>query len=496
MLRNSQAFTAIDPRAAQPFWMSRRQINTALQFLPLLLAIWIVFLLGFKTEVNPFSDEGGYHSGGVFLANSLAKATFLQDAFDPEMFKYPGYYAMAGGVYFVFGEHSLLLRAFGIVPLMGLALVAANTASLTGGDRARNFAMLSVFFSPVLLFFSLTLLRDIYIVFGLSIVLHAVVAVTQLGLSLRKLLSPPVLLALAIIFLMRAPQLAITLGISLVAMVLCWALSFSRRSRQVVFVFTALMMAGAAYLARGPLLEIMAQTFFEGQQIELSTTQLSALSNFSFTSIEEMLSALLHPKFVAITLSAKLSSFTLGPHPFARVEGEQRAILDLFGNFQPGAWGSYQWEDVLLVHGLQWIPHFLLLPFLIAGLIGIWRYNGKALIAFGSIWAVYAVLTIFSGNETRWGLPIVLVYYVITAIGYGWYGGHIKHLWLLSASMISAVILLRVYYGFPVPLIVVPVGLFGLTFILNIKPIGYPLSRRHPSGTKGMLASNSSGSGC
>lgn len=496
MQQDSRVFTTIDARAGQPFWMSRRQVDTSLRFIPLLLAIWIIFLLGFKTEINPLGDEGGYHDGGVLLANSLAKGTFLQDAFDQDMFKYPGYFALAGILYFIFGEYSLLLRVVGIVPFLGLALVIANMASLIAGERARNFAMLSVFFSPIFLYFSLMLNRDIYIILCLAIVLHAVVAVTQLGLSPRRLLSPPVLLALAIIFLMRAPQLAITLGLSLVTMVLCWSISFSRRRRQVVFILTVLFMAGTVYLARGPLLEIMAQTFFEGQQRVISTTQLSALSNFSFTSIGEMLAALLHPKFVVITLVAKLSSFTLGPHPFVRVEEGQGSILDLFGNFQPGAWGSYQWEDVLLINGLQWIPHFLLLPFLIAGLIGIWRYNAKALITLGSIWAAYAVLTIFSGNETRWGLPIVVVYYVVTAIGYGWYGGRIRHLWLLSAIMISMVIWVRGYYGFPVPMIIVPVVLFGLMFVLTIKPVGYPLSRRHPSGTRGMLTSKYSGNSC
>jgi hypothetical protein len=256
----------------------------------------------------------------------------------------------------------------------------------------------------------------------------------------------------------------------LVTVVLCWSLSFSQRRRQVTCVFTAMFLVAAVYLARDPLLEIMSHTLFEGQQREISTTQLSALSNYSFISAEKIISALLDPKFLVITLVAKFTSFSLGPHPFSRVEEGGANILDFFsGQFQSNTWGGCQWEDVLLVYGLQWIPQFILLPCLVTGLVGILRYNDKALIALASIWVTYAALTIFSGNEWRWGLPMMLVYYVVLAMGYGLFG-FIKSLWLFSASISIIVVLVRAY-GLPVPMIVIPIALLSAVFIIKVKPI-------------------------
>jgi hypothetical protein len=469
MRSDSSFFVAVDPRAAQPLFCSQVQKNTIQKYLPLLLLIWVTFLLGFKLEVSPLGDEGGYHEGGVLLANSLANGTFLQDAFDKDLFKYPGYYSLAGVLYFVFGEHGLILRVFGLLPFLGLAVVVANTASLIAGERARNFAMLSVFFSPVFIRFSLVLYRDIYIVFALAVVLHAVIAFTQLNLSLRKLLSRHVLLAIALIYFVRTPQLGITLGISIVTLASCWSLSLSRRKKNIAILVVLLSGASTIYLSGDFLLRNMNEVFFVADDITISTTQLSAVSNFSFTSVEGMLDALTNPKFLVVTLSAKVSSLALGPHPFSYSE-DGLSILTLFQNFDVKAWGDIAWEDVLLINGLQWIPHFIFLPLFIAGLIGIWQYNIKAMIALGCVWITYAILTTYSGNETRWGLVITVIYYLVTSVGYGMYGAKIKGAWASSGWLFFGVLLARAF-GFPVPMLVVPVVLFGFMVAQKIRPI-------------------------
>jgi len=450
----------IDYRSANPFYISRKQAYYALIALPLILSIWFFFLLWFKNEINTMGDERGYHVGGVYLANSLLNGTFFQDLFDKDLFKYPGYYGFAGLVYSIFGESQLLLRAFGILPLLGLAIVVGNVTCLIVGERARSFAMLCVVFSPVFLFFSLQLYRDIYIIFAVAVILHATIAAIQLKLPLRSLLSLPVLLALILLYLLRTPQLYITIALLLLALMVCWGLSFYGIKRKLVLLSVVAVTAVMVFVLRGSLLEIMSQVFFEGEDRVIAITQLNVLSSYAFTNIEEMLSALFDPKFIIITFIAKFTALSLGPHPFVRAGEEQLSVLDLFGVFPYGAWGGYQWVDVFLVYGLQWIPQFLLLPFFIAGLIGLWRYNGKIFVVLFLMWGFYSVLTIFSGNEVRWGLPNLLVYYVITASGFGWYRQQLNQYILLSLGLLTVVVMTR--YNIYIPVVALPLLLITL----------------------------------
>jgi hypothetical protein len=452
--------------------MSPEEKRLAIRVSPFVIVIWLIFLFGFKTEFGFVGDESGYHDGGVFLARSLANGTFLADALNPDLFKYPGYYGLAGIFYFLFGEHSLMLRALGLLPLLGLAVVVANTSALVSGERARNFGYLAVLFAPVLLFFSLQLYRDIFVVFAIAVVLHRTIAVTQLNLGPKFFVTYPVIGAFVLIFFFRSPQVFITAVSVIVTYAISWALSLSVRKRgpALIALFSLVFLGGL--LAADMLLQIVQDNYFTSSQREdVTISTYTALSSFSFASPRDMLVAFTNPAFVAKALILKLTGFALGPHPFSEIEGSG-SILNLFGSFQPADWGNYRWEDVLLVYGLQWLPHWMFLPFLIAGLIGLWRFNVKALIALATVWLLYAGITLFTANETRWGLPMVLVYYVIVAIGYAWYAGRITQYWFVGGALFVSVIAVRMWF-FPVPMIVVPLALLVLMLIAKPLPIGF-----------------------
>jgi hypothetical protein len=200
--------------------------------------------------------------------------------------------------------------------------------------------------------------------------------------------------------------------------------------------------------------------FTDNSTGEISMTHQSALSDFTFTSGDEIGAALMNPKFVLVTLVAKLTNFTLGAHPFTHSEYNKN-VLDLFEEFNPYNWGGFQWEDVLLIYGLQWIENYLLLAFLLAGLIGLWRYNRKVFVVMAMHWAIYAFLTMFSANETRLGLPIMVIFCVIPALGYAWFGGRLNQLQPSMWMLFFVVIAVRLY-GIAIPMIMVPIAMFAL----------------------------------
>lgn len=444
-------------------------MKLALRVAPLVLLIWLFFLFGFKTELNYYGDEPGYDFGGKLLAHSLAKGTFIDDALDTNLFKYPGYYAFAGIVYFLFGEHPLLLRALGFLPFVGLALIVANISTLIAGERARSFALLAVLFSPVFLFFSLQIYRDIYIVFYIAIVFHRVVAVTQLGFHPVKYITPFTAVAFLLIFLFRAPQMFTTAAIVGGTLIFCITLTLPVWKRLIIVLLFLILLIVVIYLNYGLIIEVINEIFFNHFKIDgqLTLNQYAAISDFSFTSTDEMLSAFLNPIFVVKALILKVTGFVFNANPFVQTDSD---ILTLFGKFEYGYWGGYQWEDVLLVYGLQWIPHFVLQPFLIAGIVGLCRFNHKALIALVMMWVIHALITLFTANEIRWGLPMMLVYYVVLSTGYAWFAGRIMLMMICSYILLTLVILVRIWI-FPVPMILVPLALVGVMLLTKPKPV-------------------------
>lgn len=460
----------VDPQAANPFWMSKREKSLLVKVLPFLLSIWILWLLGFKTEISPYGDEGGYHDGGVLLANSLSAGTFIQDAFNPDLFKYPGYYGLAGLIYYFFGEHQQLLRALGLLPFIGLALSLANISALIGGERARNITLLLAVFSPTFFYFSLQLYRDIYIVLAITLILHRLVAITQLKLPYRDFFTYSVIFSFLLIILFRSAQALLVLASVVTSLVLIKAESYSSRQRRWAYGITFLVLGAMAWLAQDILNEIIQETFFRHFAIEdqYSIQHFSALSQFTFTSADEMTRAFLNPIFVIKALILKITGFSLHSHPFAQSEGAT-SLFDLFGEYNPISWGGYLWEDTLLIYGLQWVLHFLLLPYLVAGLFGLWRYNRKALIALGTLWATFAAVTLFTANEIRWGLPGMLVYYTMVAVGVAWFSGRINQILLLSISMFIGVIAVRILF-FPVPMILIPLVILVLFWWWSPQP--------------------------
>jgi hypothetical protein len=452
-----------DTQSVRPFWMSKRQIGIALKVMPLVLIVWSVLMFGFKTELNPLTDEVGYHAGGVLLAGSLNNGSFFNDALNTEYFKYSGYYAFAGIVYFIFGEHPLLLRVFGFFPFFLLAVVIANISSFIAGERARVFSFLTGLLSPTLLFFSLQLYRDIYIISAVVVVLHALVVSVQLKRTIRQFITLPTLLAFVFIYLMRAPQAILTFAISIVCLLVAKALTLPEKARKRAFIVSILFIVVASYLSKDVLLDVMSYTIFEGQKGVIVINQLAELSMYSFTSVEDMLSALLDPKFFVVTIFSKLTNFMLGPHPFS---DSTLSVLDLIGGFSTVTWGGYQWEDVLLVYGMQWVEHFLLLVFLLSGIRGLWMYKRNVFIIFAIWWGIYSILTIFTGNETRWGLPLMAIWCIIPALGYTWYGTRLNLLFSFKILGFFTVISVR-NFGIHAPMIVVPIGLITLMVMLT-----------------------------
>ncbi|MEN8131639.1 MAG: hypothetical protein ABFS45_15890 [Pseudomonadota bacterium] len=453
-------------RKTSPFWMSRSQKAALTYIIPLIGGLWLFILFFFKNELNPLGDETGYHRRGVLLANSISEGSFFADVFNTDLFKYPGYSALAGFVYYVFGEFPLLLRALGFIPFFVLAVVVANMATLIAGERARIFAFLTALLSPVLFFFSLQLYRDIYIACAVSIVLHAIVAYAITEKQLKSNVTPALLLAFAVLYFMRTPQFWLMLVLAVPSLLVIKALSFSRQKKIVVIVASFSLITISVIIFREDLMQLISQTFFEDTESVITTTQLSALSGYSFSSAEEILSALLDLKFILITIVAKLTMFFLGPHPFAR-SGAGQDIMTLFNGFEQNDWGGYQWIDVLLVYGLQWIQNISLLGFLLAGLMGLWSFNRKVFLVFAGFYAAYAIITIFSGNETRWGLPIYILYCIIPALGYSWFGKRLRLIFPVLTLLFIGIIIVR-WFGVFVPMIVVPVLIFGLLYLTRI----------------------------
>ena len=460
----------VDPQAANPFWMSNREKSLLIKVLPFLLSMWIIWLLGFKIGISPYGDEGGYHDGGVLLAQSLSAGTFIQDAFNADLFKYPGYYGFAGLVYSIFGEHQQLLRALGLLPFIGLVLTLANISALIGGERARNVALLLALFSPTFFFFSLQLYRDIYIIFAVSLILHRLVAVTQLGLARKEFVKSYVIFAFVLIILFRSPQALLILAAIVTSLVFIHAASFAPRQRRWVYGLTVFALGVSVWLAQGIISEIIHETFFRhfAKEDQYSIGHYGALSQFSFTSADEIMRAFLNPVFVIKALILKFTGFALGSHPFAQSEATT-TLFDLFGDYDPIDWGGYLWEDTLLIYGLQWVFHFLLLPYLVAGFFGLWRYNRKALIALGMLWGIFAAVTLFTANEIRWGLPGMLVYYVMVAVGVAWFSGRINQILLLSISMFISIIAVRILF-FPIPMILIPLVILVLFWWWSPQP--------------------------
>jgi len=355
-----------------------------------------------------------------------------------------------------------------LVPFCLLAIVVANIASLIGGERARIFAFMTALFSPVLLFFSLQILRDIYIACAVAVILHAIVVFVQSKQSVRQFISLPLLFAFSVIYLTRRPQ-----GILMIAFAFFWVCNakvwlLPRNCRNYVFVALNLVFVGLIYIYCEGSSEILFSIFMDNPKGEISISHLSALSDVTFTSGNEMVAALMNPKFVLVTLVAKLTNFTLGAHPFTHSEYNKN-VLDLFEEFNPSSWGGYQWDDVLLVYGLQWIENWLLLVFLLAGLIGLWRYNRKVFVVMAMHWAIYAFITMFSANETRWGLPIMVIFCVIPALGYAWFGGRLNQLQPSMWMLFFVVIAVR-FHGIAILMIIIPIVMFAL-IILRLKAL-------------------------
>ena len=186
----------------------------------------------------------------------------------------------------------------------------------------------------------------------------------------------------------------------------------------------------------------------------------------------------MNPIFLAKALVIKVTEFALGLHPFAQSDNSA-SLTGLFGDYNPMDWGGASRVDALLVFGLQWISHFLLLPFLAVGFFGLWRYNPRGLIVLSVLWLVFSVVTLFTGNATRWGLPSMLVYYVMVAVGYAWFAGRIYQFFFFTIGLLVAVVAVRLTL-FPVPMIVVLAGSLGLIWWFQPEPLGlHRGGRRH-----------------
>lgn len=443
-----------------PFHLTAGQVATLCRVLLLLVPVWLILVASFKLEPNPATDEPGYHHGAQLLSRSLERGTFLSDLNNEPGFKYPGYYALAATAYFSFGEHPIVVRALGLLAAIALAVVVSNTAAIVAGPRAKSFAMVLALMSPVYLFFSMGMYRDIFIALGAALILHALLAATSSRAGVWALARWPALLGYAIVFVMRTPQLVITLSAVAIAYLVSYVLSLQGRRRAAV----ALVFGTAIYLLITNyvdlLLDLVAQTVFLSGFVDgsLELSHLQALSDTSFSSPAEILSAFTSPKFVATSAVLKVSEFLLGLHPFAQSTGQASLIDSMFGQYRTEAWGGYQWEDTLLVHGLQWVVHFALLPLVVTGIVGVFRWRVQASIALTATFCTFALITLFTGNVVRWGLPNMAIYCILAGAGFAWRDHRTIGLYLLCGNLLLAVTLLRAA-GLAVPMIVVPAAL-------------------------------------
>ena len=464
--------------AENVFWMSRRQKKVAILAIPIVICVWITLLFGFKREINYGTDETGYHYGGIYLANSMLRGKFIADALDENQFKYPGYYGFAAIIYTVFGKSHMILRAFGVIPLLLLPIIIANISSLLAGEKTRIFAYLTALFCPLFLCFSLLLMRDIYIIVAFSVILHALmVAINDDVNKIAIFFKPSVLVSIFIIYVMRTPQAVITIYIVVYCIINNISAKIKGKKKYVVWIFTVIMTLVIVYLYRHKLIGLMSLNLFDNNMNDvIYTTQYKMLAGYAFHSYDQMLSMLLNPRFLIPAVVFKLSSFFLGPHPFVRSESGA-SILDLFGGFTPEPWGGSEWIDVMLIFGLQWIEHFIMLSFVIAGLIWLWKMNRKGLLILFVFWIAYAIITLFVGNETRWGLPILVLYCVIPSVGYAWIGLSIKKYFFVSCYMFLIIVLVR-YYVAPLPMLIIPFTLFVFMYKrLNKEGIRYRLAK-------------------
>lgn len=450
--------------ALNPFHATTQQVRLMWQLgLPLMLLWWSLVLL-FKLEPSNLSDELGYHQGGLLLAQALDNGGFVDALSETERFKYPGYYAVIGVLYWLVGEHSVLVRALGWLPYLLLALTVSNIAALIAGERARLLACGLVILCPVYLHYSMMIYRDIYIALGAALIMHAVVVAAQSEQWRRALLNWPMVAGCLIVYFMRTPQLYLVLVAATAALAISWAVSLSGIHRLMAGVLVVLVAVVTTQIFKQEFLDIIATTVFLSGFIDggLEISHLKALSDTTFYSPEEVLAALQNPKFIATSAVLKLSEFFLWLHPFAQNLNQTDLLSSLLLDYRPQDWGGYQWEDTLLVYGMQWMEHFALLPLVVTGVVELWRRQVRAFVVLLAFFSTFALITLFTGNVVRWGLPNMAVFYVCAAVGYVWRGRLITSLYL-GGAMLLAVLLAARAMGIPVPMFVLPALLIAAT---------------------------------
>lgn len=457
-------------RGSNPFALTHQQATFLAKALILLIPLWVIFILGFKWNINSFGDEQGYHDAAVYLSGSLQRGTLLADLGDDSRFKYPGYYALAAIVYFVFGNHPVLLRTVGFVCYILLSIVIANASDIAGAKHPDRLSILLPLLSPTYFYFSMMLYRDIYVALGCGLILYALLlACRGQRATLRPLMAWPALLGYALVTLMRTPQIAVSLFIVVVPVLFSWVASKSGYRRILSIVAVSGVAAGAIFSLRHLFVQLVTREFFLSGYANgsLDLSHLQALDSTSIRSTDDLLQTLTQPKFLTTAIGLKLSEFLLGFNPFSATIDQPNVYESLMGNYRADQWGGYQWEDTLLVYGLQWIVQFAVLPLVILGIHSTLRRQPRVFLALSVHFLAFALLTVFTGNAVRWGLPNMAIFYIYASSGLAVRESRLIWLYLFEGLLVLLTIAVR-SISLPIPMIVAPIALFILVFLFNM----------------------------
>lgn len=380
-----------------------------------LVPIWLVLLFAFKSELNRDMDELNYHTIGAYMGEELLAGRYFDHIGDRGLMHYPGYYSIIAAVYALFGAHHQVVRFLNFLPFIGVAVVSSNIARLVSGPKAAQFALLASLMNPLLTMFALLLIRDIYIVFGVAVILHHMIgSIACRRIELSRGAVFPLAIAYSLLATMRTPQ-AILMGLFHLLVIVVVVAFGSKRYRLFGSIAGSLLLVALwRSVTSFAVAEADSALFDRGQvSVEVSLGSTSDTVNSVASYWDALVSA---PGALLLAYAAKLTGHLLGPTPFAEVTGPTYSVFE--PQFNRVASGGFDRIDIVLSETLFFGFMAGLCAFAVAGILELAHSQKGVFLALCVLWLCYATTTLLIGNDARWGLPLFLLVFIFQA--HGW----------------------------------------------------------------------------
>jgi hypothetical protein len=426
-----------------------------------LVPVWAALILLLKQDINTYGDEVGYHTWGLRLADEIGQGHYVEFVQTTDSLKYIGYYTAIGLIYTVFGPHHQIARAFNFLPLIATAIVAANIGRLIAGPKAARLALLLSLTCPLFTMFGIVLYRDAYVLFGVAIILHHIVATTATGrppFAIRNISA--LVVAYVLLGAMRIPQ-AVAMG-ALHGTTIALILALARRGYRLVGILATLI--GITVIGPPALNAARATTdeavFVNGTRKDI---QVSKERLVDVGSSSDLVSAVIRqPLLLPTEYVQELTGTIMGPVPVTERGGPAMSAFD--DEWDLNAWEGNERIDIILQDSLFWPFQLLLAPFVCYAIVEMARRRTAVFCALTATWVFYATVIAVQHNDARWGLPM---YFVMLAFQvYGWQlakGSRVE--FVVSYSAGFALLAIARLADVKLPIVVLPVLWTALLYI-------------------------------